>query len=152
MLFDSHGIQLLMKHILKLDWLSITLKQAQLIAIFFHKLEKQFAFLSKEQIKQNGRTYALTLSVITRWATKYRFLYSLAQSKEVLWHYSVRNNFDINGGAEQRNMSNHHQVPRNIADRRLWDDIEDLVEIVKKLHECQVLSESDHIRLGLVVQ
>ena len=82
--FDSHGIQLLMKHILKLDRLNITLKQAQLIAIFFHKVEKQFASFSQEQIKQNGRTYPLTLSVITRWATKYRFLHSLSQSKEVL--------------------------------------------------------------------
>ncbi len=49
-------------------------------------------------------------------------------------------------------MSNHHQVLRNIADRRLWDNIEDPVEILKKLHECQVMSESRHTHLGLVVQ
>lgn len=149
---DSHGIQLLMKHISELNWFSTTLKRAQQIAIFFHKAEKQLAILREEQIKQNGRTYALTLSVITRWGTQYRLLHSLSRSKEALRHYSVRNDLDISGGAEGRNMSNHHQVLRNIADHRLWDDIEDLLEILKKLHKCQVMSESSHAHLGLVVQ
>ena len=49
-------------------------------------------------------------------------------------------------------MSNHPQVLRNIADRRLWDDIEDLKEILKKLHECQVISKFSQAHLGLVLQ
>lgn len=38
--YDSHGIQLLMKHISELNWFSTTLNRAQQIAIFFHKVEK----------------------------------------------------------------------------------------------------------------
>ena len=63
---DSHGIQLLMKHLSELSWFGTTLKQAQQIETFFHKAEKQLAILREEKIKQNGRTYMLTLSVITR--------------------------------------------------------------------------------------
>ncbi len=49
-------------------------------------------------------------------------------------------------------MSNNYQVLRNIADCRLRDNIEGLVKILKKLHECQVISKSSHTHLGLVVQ
>ncbi len=49
-------------------------------------------------------------------------------------------------------MSNHHQVLRNIINCRLWDNIEDLVKILKKIHECQFTCESSHPHLGLVVQ
>ena len=45
--YDSHGIPLLMKHILELNWLSTTLKWAQQIAIFLHKAEKQLAIFKK---------------------------------------------------------------------------------------------------------
>ena len=62
---DNHGIQLLIKHISELNWFSTTLKRVQQIAIFFHKAKKQLAILREEQIKQNGRTYTLTLLVIT---------------------------------------------------------------------------------------
>ena len=152
MSFDNHGIQLLMKHILELNWFSKTPKRAQQIAIFFYIAKKQLAILREKQIKQNGGTYSLTLSVITRWGTQYCFLHSLSQSKEALQHHSVQNDLDVSGGAEGRNISNYHQVPRNIADHRFWDDIEHLVKILKKLHECQVMSESNHTHLGLIVQ
>lgn len=49
-------------------------------------------------------------------------------------------------------MLNHHQVLRNIANRRLWDNIEDLLEILKNLHKCQVMSEFSYAYLGLIVQ
>lgn len=48
---NNHGIQLLMKHISKLNWFSTTLKPAQQIAIFFYKAEKQLAILREEQVK-----------------------------------------------------------------------------------------------------
>lgn len=60
----------------------------------------------------------LTLLVITQWGTQYRLFNSLSQSKEALQHYSVRNNLNISGEAEKRNMLNHHQFLRNIANRR----------------------------------
>lgn len=82
---------------------------------------------------------------------QYRLFHSLSQSKKALQHYSVCNNLDISNRVEERNMSNHHQVLRNIADRRLWNDIKDLLEILKKLNKCQIMFESNHAHLGLVV-
>lgn len=148
---DSHGIQLLMKHISELNWFCTTFKRAQQIATFFHKAEKQLEILREEQVKQDGRTYALTLSVITRWGTQYRLLLSLARSREALRHYSVRSDLDLGGGDSEK-VSNHRKVLKNIADRRLWDDIEELLEIWRKIHECQIMTESSNAHLGLVVQ
>lgn len=48
-------------------------------------------------------------------------------------------------------MSNYYQVLRNIANYKLWDDIEDLLKIFKKLYKCQVMSESNHAYLSFVI-
>lgn len=45
---------------------------------------------------------------------------------------------DISGGLDKGNDSNHHKVLQSISDQKLWGDIEDLLEILKKL---KVISE-----------
>lgn len=66
-------------------------------------------------------------------------------------YYSVYNDLNIGGKAKKRNISNHYQVLKNIANHRLWNDIKDLLEILKKLYKYQVISESSHIHLGLIL-
>lgn len=75
----------------------------------------------------------------------------MARSREALRHYSVRSDLDLGEGDSEK-VSNHHKVLKNIADRRLWDDIEDLLEILRKIHECHIMSESSNAHLGLVIQ
>lgn len=74
----------------------------------------------------------------------------MVRSKEALRHYSVRSDLDL-GGGESEKVSNYRKVLQNIGDRRLWDDIEDLLEILKKIHECQIISESSNAHLRLVL-
>lgn len=83
--------------------------------------------------------------------TQYRLLYSLVRSKEVLRYYSVRSDLDL-GGGESEKVSNHRKIIQNIGDCRLWDNIEDLLEILRKIHECQIISELSNVHLELVLQ
>lgn len=39
-----------------------------------------------------------------------------------------------------------------ITDRNFWHDLEDTIEILKRLHDCQVMCESGDAHLGYVVQ
>ena len=63
----------------------------------------------------------------------------------------MRSDLDLGGGDSEK-VSNHRKVLKNIGDRRLWDDIEDMLEILRKILECQIMSESSNAHLGLVVQ
>lgn len=67
---DSHGLQLLMKDIAGLAWFKELFHQAQAIPVYFHKADKQLSILRGYQQAEYGRTYAVTMSCITRWGTQ----------------------------------------------------------------------------------
>ena len=67
---DSHGLQLLMKDIAGLAWFKELFNQAQTIPVYFHKADKQLSILREYQQAEYGRTYAVTMSCITRWGTQ----------------------------------------------------------------------------------
>lgn len=98
----------------------------------------------------NGKTYALTLSVITRWGTQYRLIHSLLRSKDALRRYGTRDDLDYEKSDEGK--GSHSKMMESITDRNFWHDLEDLIEILKPLHDCQVMSESGDAHLGYVVK
>lgn len=148
---DSHGLQLLMKHISELSWFKDVFKRAQHIVGYFHKAEKQLALLREEQVAMyNGKTYALTLSVITRWGTQYCLIHSLLRSKNALKRYGTRDDLDHEKSEEGK--GNYARMMETIMDRNFWHDLEDMIEILKPLHDCQVMSESGDAHLGYVVK
>ncbi len=56
-----------MKYISKLFWFNNIFERAQHFVIYFHKAEKQLAFLWEEQkTEYNRKKFALTFSVITQ--------------------------------------------------------------------------------------
>lgn len=71
----------------------------------------------------------------------------MVRSKEALRYYSVRSDLDL-GEGELEKVLNHCKVLQNIGDRRLWDNIEDLLEILRKVYKCQITSESSNAHLG----
>ncbi len=84
-----------MKHIYELSWFKDVFKRAQHVVTYFHKAEKQLALLREEQkAVYNGKTFALTLFVITRWGTQYRLLSLLIRSKDALRRYGTRDDLD----------------------------------------------------------
>lgn len=148
---DSHRLQLLMKHISELSWFKDVFKRAQHIVSYFHKAEKQVALLREEQVAMcNGKTYALTLSVIIRWGTQYRLIHSLLRSKDALRRYGTRDDLDHEKSEEGK--GNHVRMMETIIDPNFWHDLEDMIEILKPLHDCQVMSESGDAHLGYVVK
>ena len=98
----------------------------------------------------NGKTFALTLSVITRWGTQYRLLSSLIRSKDALRRYGTIDDLDYEKSDEGKRS--HSKMMQNITDRSFWHDLEDRIEILKPLHDCQVMSESGDAHLGYVAQ
>ena len=75
----------------------------------------------------------------------------MAYNRKALRYYSIRSDLNL-GRGDLEKVSNHCKMFKNIADCRLWDDIEDLLEILKKIHECQIMSKSSDANLGFVVQ
>ena len=148
---DSHGLQLLMKHISELSWFKDVFKRAQHVVSYFHKAEKQLALLREEQVAMyNGKTYALTLSVITRWGTQYRLIHSLLQSKDALRRYGTRDDLDYEKSDEGK--GSHSKMIESITNRNFWYDLEDLIEIYKPFHDCQIMSESGDVYFSYFIK
>ena len=140
-----------MKHISELSWFKDVFKRAQHIVSYFHKAEKQLALLQKEQVAMyNGKTYALTLLVITQWSTQYQLIHSLLQSKDALRRYGTRDNLDYEKSDKRK--ESHSKMMESITDRNFWHNLKNLIEILRPLHDCQVMSKSGDAHLGYVVK
>ena len=97
------------------------------------------------------KTYALTLSVIiTRWGTQYRLIHSLLQSKDALRRYGTRNNLDHEKSNEGK--GSHVKMIDIIMNHNFWHDLKDIIEILKPLHDYQVMLEFGNVHLGYVVK
>ena len=66
---DSHGIQLLIKDLLKIPAFSNIIDQAQNLAKSFRKVHLQYVHLRENQLHFYGHHYSLILSVIIHWGT-----------------------------------------------------------------------------------
>ena len=147
---DSHGLQLLMKHMSELvPGFSSIFKQAQQIASFFHKGDKQLAILRSYMKRAYGRHFAITLSVITRWGTQIRLIKSLIRSKEALRAWA---NHAYELEADEDRQKTYRAVVSSIQGHTFWNDLEDLREIFEPIHTAQVMSESNKAHLGYVVK
>ena len=147
---DSHGIQLLLKHICELDWFRGVLKKSQQIVSYFHKSLKQLAILRSEQISQYGKTLALILSIITRWGTQFRLLNSLLRSKQALRAWAIHPGIDCEPNEERK--QGQTAVIESINKHAFWADLEDLREIIAPIYNEQVMSEDNRAHLGYVLQ
>lgn len=98
---DSHGIQLLIKNICNIPWFAGVFKQSQEIVSYFFKANKQMSMLRRSQMIFYSRTYALSLSVSTRWGTQYRLITSLIRSKDALKHWANQDDPELDGDNEK---------------------------------------------------
>lgn len=95
---DSHGVQLLIQHIAGLPWFKKLFLQAQKIAVFFWKADKQLDALRRMQMRVYKRHFSLTLSILTRWGTQYRLIDSLLRSEEALHLWALDDETDRSTG------------------------------------------------------
>lgn len=61
---DSHGLQLLMKHISELSWFKVVFKRARHVVSYFHKAKKQLALLREEQRAVDMERHLLLLFLL----------------------------------------------------------------------------------------
>ena len=149
-LYDSHSIQLLIKRILELPQFNTILKQAQCIAACFSKSRLQLGILrTKQQQLMHGKTFAITLSVITPWGTQYGLFYSLKRSKDALKAYAIDTRSSLTF-SKTPNSQSKTSVKEWLLSHAFWNNIDDMLEVLTPLHEAQKTSEADNAHLGHV--
>lgn len=84
---DSHGLQLLVKDILKIPCFKLLHDKAKKVVRAFRKAHLQLARLRDIQLSCYNEHRALILSIITRWGTQLRLIASLLNSKVHLHLY-----------------------------------------------------------------
>lgn len=144
---DSHGLQLLIKDILKLDSCKTTLQEAQCIVKLFKTSPLQHARLRGFQLETYGKHIALILSVLTRWGTQYGLVTSVLSNKMAL--RSFVKEFTRQGRFTTRELD--LDAFKHINDSGFWERLSLLQELLKPLDEAITMSESNKAHLGKVV-
>jgi Protein of unknown function (DUF 659)/hAT family C-terminal dimerisation region len=142
---DSHGIQLLVKDILKLHSLNDTLQEGQCLAKSFRNAPLQYARLREFQKEVYGKHQSLILSVITRWGTQYFLVQSLLDNKDAIKRYA--DEFGLLPASERIKQP----ALNAIRNREFWGKLEALRELLKPIDECLRMSESGKSHLGHVL-
>jgi Protein of unknown function (DUF 659)/hAT family C-terminal dimerisation region len=137
---DSHGLQLLIKDIISLPLFVDTMTLCNHIVGHFRSAHKQLALVRSLQKEIYGRKYALTLAGNTRWGTQYLELFSLKRSREALRQFRRTKDNDCKDQA----------VLDAITDAGFWEDVDELLDILKPIHNHQIMSESSRGHLGQV--
>ena len=139
---DSHGIQLLIKDILTsktiASWLNETFKNAQKIATFFSNAKKQLAFLRQHQKRLYNSFKSFVIAGETRWGTQYNMLSSVMRSKDALRDFA------------EDHRANCRPIKNTLLDSTFWCQLDDLMRLLKPLHEFQVESEGSSSHMGFV--
>lgn len=138
---DSHGLQLLVKDILKLSEFKDVHKHCKAIAKGFRKAKKQYAILRTKQQETYKQFRALALCVITRWGSQWGMICSVLNNEEALRLWVADPRAEIKNG----------RVKQYILDPLFWDSLKKLALLIKPLHEAQKMSESNKATLGDVV-
>jgi hypothetical protein len=137
---DSHGLQLLVKDILCHPLFSETMILSSHIASHFRNCHKQLALLRKFQREIYGKEYALALAVLTRWGTQYWQLSALKRSKDALKAFRKA----------KENDCKDEKILSTICDPYFWNEVDELLDILKPIHVSQVMSESSKGHIGHV--
>ena len=137
---DSHGIQLLIQ-----DLITSTLQfkkvhdDAQTIAKAFKNAHLQYARLRDIQYQEYGQTWAIILTVATRWGSEKGLLDGLFRSKAAIQRYAIR----------------FKDMPKDVLDiilsSEFWANLEALRVILKPLDDALRMSESNQSTLAHVV-
>jgi hypothetical protein len=136
---DSHGLQLLIKDIICLPSVIKVFKNAQLIVSHFNTAPLQLAILRHIQLQEYKEERALLRSIITRWGSQYLMLQSLNNNEKALTQY-VRDN------------PCKDEIKGILRSMDFWDDISQLLHILKPIHENIKASEAVISHAGYVLQ
>jgi hypothetical protein len=136
-LCDSHGLQLIIKDLLKLPTIKEIFEAASAIVGLFRHSSKQYAYLRSEQLKHYGKEKALIASIITRWGTQVNLAKSLENSKEALRSFAFREDTEFKYKAQLTSLE-------------FWGHITELLELLELIHKKQKMSEANSANICYV--
>lgn len=140
---DSHGLQLLIKDILTMPTIRVCFLKALKIVNSIRKAKRQLGLLRKYQLLHYGKKKALIASTILRWGTQVNLLQSLLNSKSALRAYA----YDEHAAFKNRRNKPPNRTLEYLQDPEFWTQLDELVAILRPIHEAQKMSESNHSTL-----
>ena len=156
-LCDSHSLQLALKDLLepKKSWsgqstsplteIQQIYKIAKAIVAFFQKAPLQLTILQIKQISQYSKHKSLIAAAITQWGTSYGVVKSLQNS------YTALHDWTFDARAKSKNNRQHRDIKTDIRFSSFCMRLNDLVKIIKSIHEAQKTSEASEAHLDQVV-
>jgi uncharacterized protein DUF659 len=140
---DSHGLQLLIKDILHKPMILETFTAATAIVSYFDKAALQLSRVRKIQEEIYGKTQAFLAAVMTRWGSQYKMLCSVARSQQALERWALE--VEVEDG-----KSTMTPIRQNILDSTFWAKLKDLADVLRPIHDAQLMSESQRSDLKKV--
>ena len=131
---DSHGLQLLIKDVLHLPKIHSTFSAASNIVGYFRSSPKQQAILGAIQSYLYKKQYSLIASVITRWGSQYLMLTSVERISRAIQEWA-------------RETTVNAQTKEIVRDLDFWDHLRDLINIIRPIHEAQLMSEAQNANI-----
>jgi hypothetical protein len=129
---DSHGLQLLIKDILRLPGIESTFKKASLIVTSLRNSPLLLSHFRRIQQTTAMPACQLIQSVITRWGTQARMLESLVENRQTLVRFE----------AELSDQHQHQQF-RALGNPSFWADLNGILSVLGPITTIQKASESD---------
>jgi hypothetical protein len=131
---DSHGLQLLIKDIIRLPGIESTFKKASVIVTSLRNSPLLLSHFRRIQQATAMPACQLVQSVITRWGTQARMLESLVESRQSLIKFE----------AELSHQHQHqHQQFRALSNPCFWADLKGILSVLGPISTIQTASESD---------
>jgi hypothetical protein len=140
---DSHDLQLLIKDITEdIEEYDKTIERSNTIVAYFNKSHKQLALFRSHQRHIYKINYALTLAGKIRWGTQYNLLKHLLRTKQALKAYLD----------DSSNECDNKIIKRDIDSYGFWAGINEFLDVLKPIHETQIISENSEGRLDYVAE
>jgi Protein of unknown function (DUF 659)/hAT family C-terminal dimerisation region len=137
---DSHGLQLLIKDIIEHPIWATTMTKCNYLTAHFRNANKQLALLRHYMKQEFGMTFEFVLAVKTRWGTQVKELKALKRSKDALKLFA----------RDRKNECEDMKILDTIKDPLFWEDVDNLLDILRPIHEAQIMSESSNGNLSHV--
>lgn len=132
---------------LVIGWIiKFTFYKALIIVNYLRKAKCQLSILGRYQIQPYGKTRSIIASTILRWGTQVNLLTSVADSKSALRSYVD----DADARFPPRRNGTPNCIKEYILDVQFRTDLDELITILRPIHEHQRMSESEDATIDKV--
>lgn len=139
---------MLIKDLLELPSIAEVFQKALKIVNILRKAKHHLGILRSHQISLYGQKRALIASTILRWGTQVDLMESVVRSKEALLAYA----FDNSAVFPPKKDKLANPIKTYLLDPDFWSGLDDLITILRPVHEAQKISESNSATVDQVYE